>query len=1185
MNAGAVVAFGLDMQERRATLATLMRPEAGFVELPDGVWLWRCVQQPLTSAVQAPAGTAVVLAAIFGLPFVRLRAALPELLFAGTVGQALGRRAGLSVHGLQDARDENVAAMTQLLAGLAFCGVVRSRIPATDPFGGDDGRGVRVGVAATAGKNQRGAPTATGAGADRLPESKDGHLCKPPAWSTGAAMDEGPYAGEGENDMDGAPDAFAEAMVGTALVLAFMANAKTLSVVQLALRVAAARAHFQGAVLAGVDHDFDALHSAFLRMLAPRNLSSRDSWLEKSRLWRFILLQRSDGGWDTSQSLAFALQAHDGGRPPPRPPQSKLRRMLGALLGDDELDDAFDDAIDEAVTSSDEEDAAVAGADGTAAAAATGAARHHRITDCPLTFSRAAIKRRLPPALAALNAEYEQQQAEAARVEAARVEADAARARQLELLQRELEAAHPASALRVASSTRLAAGVTAEASYSQQADRAPAALALLPMVDSAIAALQRELAMLRQLLLMSEPPADDAPAHIEAEQVRALERSTSRRLHRLITMRVTFPPLAASAAEEAPGGAPHPPSVDSSASALAAPRRRARQRTRLPVERVWATVLALQVLEELDSCWLVDDDADVVSTIVDAGRAFLETQGRADRRLRKLLRCGGALEVASDRARKDWKSIQAHHVAELRDADVINRFTALTHIQRASARVVRSIMTDHETFATFLDTDGYIMRWQRLMILLTLVLSTLLVSIWCAPACCCLLLSVRLPDACCNPARFYYSRGASCCAELRAMLSCAPTGGCRGTLGDCADLQAQFADVQGPYYFSNAPGEPPTAHMYLDDWVCHAFPDDAYVTDQIFVGLISVAVALPVDLILARLFEIANEDEVPHNWVDAPAGRWKLLLGKDAHQGWHLADAARPVSELVLYLVREGDNALGAALFLLGSALRRLRRRLCGGGGSEPAEAASNALAATSDASSAGGAARTEALQKRLAASAGLLGVYTCWVIFSWVIFTYGILVYRTLGDSAQQEFAKTWGVGYALNNATEWQDVAKTAVQAALVLVVLDLLRITRNLNWFEEHGARKSRACACAWAARLTRLFGRSGLCVDAGGAVQWRRTLLVVANAHARQAAVAADGGLSATLDRQNANTAPHICMSRKKGCVLARNFLLRAACATDRCAFASSPVCVLLFIFSSRSQRGPYARWCRICAGML
>ena len=50
-------------------------------------------------------------------------------------------------------------------------------------------------------------------------------------------------------------------------------------------------------------------------------------------------------------------------------------------------------------------------------------------------------------------------------------------------------------------------------------------------------------------------------------------------------------------------------------------------------------------------------------------------------------------------------------------------------------------------------------------------------------------------------------------------------------------------------------------------------------------------------------------------------------------------------------------------------------------------------------------------------------------------------------------EFTKTWGVGYALNNASEWQEVFKTAVKTALLIVVLDALRVTRNSDWFEEH------------------------------------------------------------------------------------------------------------------------------------
>jgi hypothetical protein len=40
---------------------------------------------------------------------------------------------------------------------------------------------------------------------------------------------------------------------------------------------------------------------------------------------------------------------------------------------------------------------------------------------------------------------------------------------------------------------------------------------------------------------------------------------------------------------------------------------------------------------------------------------------------------------------------------------------------------------------------------------------------------------------------------------------------------------------------------------------------------------------------------------------------------------------------------------------------------------------------------------------------------------------------------------------------------VAKTAAQTAVVLVVLDVLRITRNADWFAEHGA----FCVFAWLA----------------------------------------------------------------------------------------------------------------------
>ena len=282
-----------------------------------------------------------------------------------------------------------------------------------------------------------------------------------------------------------------------------------------------------------------------------------------------------------------------------------------------------------------------------------------------------------------------------------------------------------------------------------------------------------------------------------------------------------------------------------------------------------------------------------------------------------------------------------------------------------------------------------------------------------------------------------------------------------GFAGECGQLAEQFLEVQGPYVY----GTPPEEHMYLDEYVCHQFPDDDMITDQILVGLISVAVALPVEWFLAGAFETANEGDAPECWLDAPAGKIKLLLGKDAHKGWHLADPAAPVSDFVLWLVRGGGEesifAAGATLlsWLWGRVRGKKEEEAEGADGEKEKDKEGgeeeDGVAARSGSSHASADARADARMKRLYASAGLVGVYICWAIFSWFIFTYGMLIYRNLGANAQNEFSKTWGIGYGMNSATEWQDVAITAVKAALLIVILDALRVTKNSSWFEEHGA----------------------------------------------------------------------------------------------------------------------------------
>ena len=67
---------------------------------------------------------------------------------------------------------------------------------------------------------------------------------------------------------------------------------------------------------------------------------------------------------------------------------------------------------------------------------------------------------------------------------------------------------------------------------------------------------------------------------------------------------------------------------------------------------------------------------------------------------------------------------------------------------------------------------------------------------------------------------------------MREILGCEPEPAvCRGFVGDCGDIQNQFADVQDIPYNG------------LQDWTCDAFPNDDYFSDTLLVGLISAAVA------------------------------------------------------------------------------------------------------------------------------------------------------------------------------------------------------------------------------------------------------------------------------------------------------------------------------------------------------
>ena len=63
------------------------------------------------------------------------------------------------------------------------------------------------------------------------------------------------------------------------------------------------------------------------------------------------------------------------------------------------------------------------------------------------------------------------------------------------------------------------------------------------------------------------------------------------------------------------------------------------------------------------------------------------------------------------------------------------------------------------------------------------------------------------------------------------------------------------------------------------------------------------------------------------------------------------------------------------------------------------------------------------------------------------------MLIYKLLGDQASAEFARSWGVSYAMNAATEWKDIVVEAIKATVILIILERCFLTRNSAWLEEH------------------------------------------------------------------------------------------------------------------------------------
>jgi len=1110
MNSGAAVAFVMDMQHRRYTVGRIKTPDMGFLELPDGTWLWSFTQDELDRAVAAPSGSAVNFIALFGFPFIRLRCALPEELLRGSIGQALGRRLGLSAGGLSDSKEEHHHTFAQLRRNSSS--LLSSQGPSTprSSFYGllMPARSSLVTLVPVTATNLSlvsvDLPTCGEGGSPEYSSETP----RPRMSTARASFTRLSSARFSLTDMS----AETSELTGSALAFAYLASQRAMPYDELNARLAATARHFKGCRVPGIAHDFMQLHKLFSLMVGfdSGSIAATKQWLTTARLWRLILLQQEDGGWNLTGSLAFVVESHPGKAPKKgkKTETAVLAKLCGCLFMDDEedldamledVDDMVDDVVRIGTKKTDVEESAND--------------RDVPVDDCPLTFSRSEMLRRIPKLLARTD-----------------------------------------------------------------------------------------------------------------------------------------------------GG-----------------------------ERLWATSLAVEVLRNMDVSWLASDEEGAEETIVDKGIAYIKACCEQQPELAEFV-ASGALKKYTKRTLRQWRAVTDAATQRTRDHEVTGAYAMLTYAQRAGAHIVKSVRVDHSTFSVFLDADSFLLRWQSWMLLLTLVASSLLTSIWFyssrATQCCSeirTLLDAGAGGSCLSPSSTSVVIGSSAAYLLDGGLSstcdpATPMGVCLGYLGECADLADQFSTLQGAYFYG-PPGDV-QCHDTLSDYECHAFPDDAYPSDQLLVGLICVAVSLPVTLVLEHLFELSNLTDEMEGWLEWK-GVLKILLGIASHHKWQWASKKRP-SDLIVWLCSIYPEAApweffafaswwipkqllpGAAYRCLASALGAEEKaeeaeRGCGkdpgaahgelhrdeatphasptlgdkaGGaalltvrvprassaaslasaGSTPrsshapsppspdsgdregalltgqvpgSESAASMAAAENDPSPRSSAAASpretthgfngdiesnaavfgghvraplpatpmdeegsdaqplemqmprassavslvptlspssssanlfltespttvlpnnnntpriaailsvkaafglndstphkrtaykvdprgedetetedgdedgeeEALtsrQARLYAAIGFVGVYVTWAIFSWFIFTYGMIIYRQLGKKTEQQFSKTFGIGYALDQLAQWQDVFTTAFKAAFLVVFLDMLRITRNMSWLETY------------------------------------------------------------------------------------------------------------------------------------
>lgn len=145
--------------------------------------------------------------------------------------------------------------------------------------------------------------------------------------------------------------------------------------------------------------------------------------------------------------------------------------------------------------------------------------------------------------------------------------------------------------------------------------------------------------------------------------------------------------------------------------------------------RIWATALSAYALMLMEESWLVNRDDEPDETIVDRAQSWINRQAVQFPEVAAVI---PDVRRKADATVRFWNVHQLLATQEVRRAERAGRFRKTNEALRLAGHLVRTLRTKHETMSIcFGSPEDRVQRYQRTLVVFTLILAGFAVEIWC----------------------------------------------------------------------------------------------------------------------------------------------------------------------------------------------------------------------------------------------------------------------------------------------------------------------------------------------------------------------------------------------------------------------------------------------------------------------